>query len=285
LEQGVPLDRAVRMPDVRLPAYVEGLLACGLQSGNLAEVLGQFLRHERMREDLRRQTWLAFAYPAFLLAFLTGWTVCMLAIAQEFQRTFNDLDAAASPLTLVSQHVPWLLGVAAIGLSGFLFVTVLSGRLRIASDLLAAVPIAGLVWRDRNLAEWSDLMALLAKQSIPVGEALGLSATAIRDRSLANGCKAAAVRAESGMPLSRCVTRENVFPCSLMPFLEWGEKSGALADALAAASEWFRRRCELHCNLLTLVVPPLVLLLVMAVTMYVLTAFVSPLFEAIEGML
>src|SRR5688572_6851053 len=51
LEQGVPLDRAVRMPDVRLPAYVEGLLACGLQSGNLAEVLGQFLRHKRMRDD------------------------------------------------------------------------------------------------------------------------------------------------------------------------------------------------------------------------------------------
>jgi len=128
-------------------------------------------------------------------------------------------------------------------------------------------------------------LALLVNQSVSLGPALELSATAVRDRSLSDACKSAATRAASGMPISRCVARENVFPYSLMPFLEWGDRTASLGDALLAAAEWFRRRCELNCNLLTVVAPPLVLLLVMAVTMYVLTAFVSPLFEAISALI
>ena len=285
LDQGIPLDRAVAMPGIHVPAYFTGLLACGLRSGKLALVLEQFLQHQRMRDDLRRQMWSAFAYPVFLVTFLSIWTAFMLTIAQDFQQTFNDLDVKTSSLTLVSQHAPWLLGIFVVSLVGFLLVSTLPGRLRIASDLLAAIPIVGQVWRDRNLAEWSDLLALLVNQSVPLSSALELSATAVRDRSLSDACKSAAMRAASGMPISRCVARENVFPYSLMPFLDWGDRTASLGDALLAAAEWFRRRCELNCNLLTVVAPPLVLLLVMAVTMYVLTAFVSPLFEAISSLI
>src|SRR5688572_21391194 len=63
LEQGVPLESAVRQVRPALPEYVGGLVRAATASGRLAVVLEQHLRAARRTRDLKFRFWISAAYP------------------------------------------------------------------------------------------------------------------------------------------------------------------------------------------------------------------------------
>ena len=47
----------------RIPPHLRGLVAAGVRSGRLGEVLGEFSEYATIGIELRRRLWLNLAYP------------------------------------------------------------------------------------------------------------------------------------------------------------------------------------------------------------------------------
>ncbi len=287
LERGIPLDRAATMPEVRLPPYLCGLLACGLQSDRLGPVLEQFLAHERLRADLKRRIWTAMAYPCLLAVLLALWIAFVAGVlVKDIESIALDFEVEIPPSTrsllAIADYLPQIaLGVVG-GVVMALVLMRLFGRTRVASDLIAAVPLVGPLWRNRGVSEFASLLALLLENAVPLPKALELTATGLDDGSLADACRRSARLAESGQTLSHCAARVRKFPPTLAPIFAWGDRRNASAESLQVAAEWFRSRCDLQSELLAVVVPPISFLFVAVTMLFVVSALFAPLVQLIR---
>ena len=289
LQQGVALDKAADMPDVRLPGHIRGLLSCGLSSGQLGRVLEQFLDHQRMAEELRRRLWSVASYPLMLLALLFGWCLFVSeALVPDLEKVFKDFDITVPAVTIfvfkLAQDWPmivgWLLGLVAVSL---LLTRGIGGR-RAMSDLMANVPLIGKVWRDRGLAEFTSLLGLLLEHATPLPMALQLTAQGVYDGAVADACRRAARLADGGQSLSESIGRVRFFPPSLGPILAWGDRTSAQPEALRAATEMFRTRVELRAQFLSVVFPPLVFVIFGLTVFFVVAALSLPLLKLIRSL-
>jgi type II secretory pathway component PulF len=289
LDDGVPLDRAVAMSDVRIPAYFQGLLACGLRSGNLALVLEQFLCHERMRDDLRQRMWSALAYPSTVLTLLALWIVFVSEVlVKNFEQIFNDFEVELPPITVAviegSKNIPWLAGLVA----GVILLVLVSirwlGRSRVVSEILTSLPLIGKMWRDRGVFEFADRLSLLLEHNVPLPQSLRLTASGLTNGSFIAAAHDSSRLAEAGLSLADCVHRVNIFPATLKPILAWGDRVSSPAEALRSAADWFRTRCDLRGDVLLVVIPPITFLFVTMVMMFTTLALTLPLVKLIESL-
>ncbi len=58
----------------------------------------------------------------------------------------------------------------------------------------------------------------------------------------------------------------------------------APGEGLASASDWFRTRCDLQSDMLTVVIPPVAFLFVTVTVIYVVSGLVAPLIVLIESL-
>jgi general secretion pathway protein F len=289
LDRGVPLDQAAQMSDVRLPPYLCGLLACGLRSGQLGMVLEKFLTHMRMRDDLNRRVWSAFAYPMLLLVLLSFWAIFLSKVLIEgFGKIYLDFEVEL-PLTTTlllagSQYVAWIAGGLIVGIVLIVILLRWCGRWRGVSDVLLAFPLIGPFLQERGLFEFASLLELFLEYGAPLPAALRLTADGISEGAISAGARRSAEIAERGSSLAESIGRVTVFPPSLRPILAWGDRMSAPAEALATAAEWFRMRSELRNDLLVVVIPPITFVLVSTVMIFVVTSLMIPMVKLIESL-
>ena len=102
LEQGMPLDQAVKLRDESVPPHLRGLLAAGMRSGELGSLLDRFYEYLSIGVDLKRRLWLSLAYPALTvgvsLALLFG--VCVFLVGQ-FEAIYQDFGIPLPTMTRV----------------------------------------------------------------------------------------------------------------------------------------------------------------------------------------
>jgi type IV pilus assembly protein PilC len=287
LERGVPLQAAMDMPDLRIPAHLRGVLACGIGSGKLALVLEEFLAHQQLSYELRRRVRSSFAYPVMLMIALALWCWFILAkIVPLMERIFDDfgieLPAITESLLWLSRNGPtivfYLLAAAALVV---LLTRLIAGR-RLMSNLFSAMPLFGPLWRDWGLAEFSSLLALLLEHATPLPAALRMTASGLKDPAVADACRRSAQAASEGRSLSDCVVREREFPWALAPIVAWGERLSLLPSALRTAAEMFRARTEFREQFLGVVLPPFTFVFIAMVIGYVVTALFMPLIKLIQ---
>jgi type II secretory pathway component PulF len=213
LDRGVALESAINMPDVRLPAHLRGILSCGAGAGKLAIVLEQFLQHQQLSYELRRRMWTAIAYPMTLVAALALWCWFILAaIVPGMARVFDDfgiqLPSMTASVIWLSVHrfalffsLPLVFGCAVA------LIFLVGGRASL-SNLFAAAPLFGPLWRDRGLAEFSSLLALLLEHSVPLPAALRTTANGLRDAGVAEASRRSAQSASEGQSLGDSLVGE-----------------------------------------------------------------------------
>ena len=94
LALGMPVDMAVEAATRKLPAHVRGLLAAGMQSGRVDEVLEQLLFEQRRSQEVSREVRSALAYPLLLLAILLAWFLFMVDyVAPRIGSIFDDFGS------------------------------------------------------------------------------------------------------------------------------------------------------------------------------------------------
>ena len=89
--------RACRSPrrstiqEGRIPPHLRGLVAAGVRSGRLGEVLGEFSQYAATGIELRRRLWLNLAYPTLsLLVTLVVFAFVGIVVVPQFEAIFAD---------------------------------------------------------------------------------------------------------------------------------------------------------------------------------------------------
>ena len=289
LERGEPLEVAIASPNLRLPEYFVGLIAAALRSGNFAVILQEFLKHERLTEDMRWRLWRNLAYPVALLALVTAWLVFVLTtLVPQLRKIYEDFDIilpdATRILIAISDYGPMVVaGGVAVLATLLVLLRVLGGR-ALVSDLIASVPLFGPMWRSWSLSELSNLLRVLVEQAIPLPRALELTASGIRDAALAVGCRQAAARVAAGDSLTQSLSAYAVFPPSFLTVVDWGERTSALPQALASATDMFAARAVIRDQFLRTILGPITFIVLAAVMLFVVAAMFMPLMSLIQNL-
>jgi len=287
LDAGVDLSAAIDAEGRRLPAHLRGLVLAGVRSGRLAEVLEEYVDLQRSQLELRRRVWLSLAYPIVLLTLLAALTiVAKVFIVDDLKKVYADfgMNLPAITILFLGAFRPgmWLAGVLLAVIAALpVLLWVVPGAAWVW-PLLYRVPMVGPLLRWSHLSQFSRLMCLLLEQRVPLPDALRLTAAGLRDADLARGCRQVAGEVEAGRPLYESMAARRQFPASLIPVVEWGQRTPALADAFRAAAEMFEGRAQSHGTLLEAVLLPVVFMIITAFVGVFVVAMMIPLIPLIQ---
>jgi len=288
LEGGTPLDIALTETTVWLPAHLRGMLAAGVRSGRLAEVLQESLAYEQLKAETGRRIKSIVAYPLILLAFFLAWMLFVVyGLAPNFATIYDDFGVDIPPAT---ETFLWLCGRGKWLIFGPLLAMIVTPIvLRLfaptvaASWLLARLPLVGPLWRSRSLVGFCNLLSTLLDQAIPLPAALQLTADGLGDGELKAASRKAATETAAGKSLSQTVGDLPAFPHTLRPIVHWGEQLSAQSEALRSAANLYRNQMERQIDLFRVLVPPATFVMV-ALTIWMVEASLLPLQRLVTGL-
>lgn len=298
LERGEPLERIVEDPALGLPPHFRGIIAAGISSSRLAEILEEFIAHQRMTREIRRSVMASLAYPALLIVVLLIWIMLLSSyLLPPLIKMYRDFDIVLPPrpvggfIMRVPDFAEWLrhFGTPLVGtvlglaLLAFLVLSLGYGW-SVASEALSMLPLVGPVWRSCGLAQCSDMLALLTDADVPAAAALRLTGDSLRDAALSRACVTTANRVQAGSSLAQGMQGVPTFPPTLRAVVSWGERSNALGGALRTAAEMFRTRAELYRDLMQTVLPPILFLLIACTATMLLSVFLWPMLVLLQSL-
>jgi type II secretory pathway component PulF len=286
LSRGVPLEAAIAAQGSSLPAHLRGLIAAGVRSGRLPQVLEEFVSLTQRQRELRRRAALSLAYPVLLLVLIALLAVFLrTAIVPQFFKIFRDFGAKLPQMTVlfftVIGPVTWTLAIAAGVLAVIPLLCYLPAMGSWLSSLVSIVPLLGPIVRWSRLTRFAQLMAMLLDQQVPLPEALQLTAASLRGTAFGHGCRRAAEAVEAGRPLDVALAASR-FPPSMMPLVQWGGRTNNLADAFRASAEVFDARAQSQNFLLEIMAVPLAFITVVTVVGFCILALMLPLVILIQ---
>jgi type II secretory pathway component PulF len=254
LESGQPLGQALESHGGRIPSHLRGLVAAGVRTGRLGELLGEFSLFTTARVDLKRRLRLSLAYPALsLLVTVVVFGFVGVAIVPRFEAIFRDFGIPLPGLTIALLALSSRLAAiwqTLLVITGLVVVIVLVAPLVLRPatlrGLASSVPLLGAVWRWISLAEFCHLLAMLLDHRLPMPEALRLAGEGVQDSRIESASERMAVDVEDGKPLSAAMTARPQFPPRLPRLLRWSENQGSLPEVLHMAGEMFAARASAH---------------------------------------
>ena len=197
LRSGCTLPEAIKRQSPALPPYYAALLNAGIRSNRLGDVLGTMTLYARQMADFREAITSALFYPA-VVAVLGFGLLAFVGVDRppkyvEIFREFKmKLPFLTEILLFIGKHpieffvLPPIVVTGGLVLERWWLRSTATGRV-LWARFVNAVPIAGTMIRSARLAAFADLLGILVDQSVPLPEALPLTAVASGDPMLIAG--------------------------------------------------------------------------------------------------
>ncbi|MCC7325254.1 MAG: type II secretion system inner membrane protein GspF [Burkholderiales bacterium] len=273
-----------RYPRAFSPLYC-GLVGAGAETGRLAEVLARLADYLEAREALRQKIVLALIYPAIVTVIALAVIAVLLAYV---------VPQVVSVYQQSRQTLPWLTQ-ALIATSAFfratgglwlavLVVTLASFAVALRRPVLRArwhafllrLPVAGRLLRSLDTARFASTLAILTGSGAPLLRSLDAAAEVVRMQPLRAASLAAAVLVREGVPLSRALREQRVFPPVLIHLVANGEQSGRLAPMLERAAGELERDAERRLAWLAALLQPALIVVMGAIVLVLVLAVMLP---------
>jgi len=295
LQSGLTLPQALQRQQGRVPPFYAALLAAGIRSGRIGDVLATMTFYARSIADFRASVASALFYPAVVLALGLALMIFVgFAVLPQFVQVFQEfklrLPLLTQVLVFIGQYpleilvLPVALAVVGVVTTWWGLQSGPRGRV-LWARFVYGLPLAGTLIRSARLAAFADLLGILVDQSIPLPEALGLAAAASSDPLLTEGGDRIANDLRQGLPLGKALEQHGLVPQLVVWMIGFGEKQGTLGSALHQVAQLYRRQAEVRANLLRTVLPPL-LIVAIAGTLGLLFIFglMAPMGSLLEGL-
>jgi type II secretory pathway component PulF len=149
---------------------------------------------------------------------------------------------------------------------------------------ISALPLFGRLWTWSGQYEFAAMLAGFLDLRLPLARAVDCTGQLLSDRNVARSCCRLVERLEEGQALGASMAQSISFDPVLTSMAAWGESDGLLADALLIASDLFEDRIEQHLSLVRRLIPPLTLIGIGAMAIFVSIGLFIPLIRLIEGL-
>ncbi len=287
LESGKSLPEALDQLGSLVPPSVRALLLAGIKSGRFVEVVEEHLHNRARLGELQRRMRNLLIYPGLLVI------VCMVALVlmehfviSQFREMYDEFDASLPPLThgvlMVSSGVAYFIVGAAAAFVAMWLLLLLGSRSAFRRRLAYRLPLVGRLWRFTVLAQFTRLAALLVRHSVPLPDALHLSAGATGDPELRRSVGRVVTAILAGKPLGARLAADRSLPAGLAQVITWGEDQNALGESLLLAGEMYEARAIGQLSFTAMIAPPLGLTIALFFFGLIIIALMLPLIELLE---
>ncbi len=266
IEQGTPLVEAYSRHQDRFSPVYRALITAGMGGGGaLPDVLDEIAGHASLRTSILEQMRRTMAYPLVATGFVVLVGAALLVFVGSPLGGALGLDPELSS-TRGSGWQAWSgVGVAALALVG---IAVWSMLRKSHDDGVGPaawswkLPLIGRIKTFSAKASFASTLALLLRRSIPLPQAMRLTATATDSPAIRSRVERMAEAAESGSGLTDSVEAGGLISPSLSWFLEAAANEQAAADALDDIASIYRQRLERSADRVALIAAPAAQLLV-----------------------
>jgi general secretion pathway protein F len=259
LEAGESLAETLDDSGVGFPRVYRAVVAAGVRSGNLAAALEGISTAARRAAELRRVMIVAMVYPILVLLVATTMFLFTATKTAPVVTSVYESLRIERPWWYV-----WVDHATALGpdvLVGFWGIAVLGGGMWLVYSSRAATisrrgargfPTVARVLHLGRMATFTDLLAMMVEQQVPLDEAVVLAAEASGDRVLVESSEVIATKIRRGEQAS-------LLPKAFPPLLAWLIQSRTdqepFAKSLRQSADSYRRRALNMGNWLTMYLP------------------------------
>jgi type II secretory pathway component PulF len=293
LERGQSLSAVAASAEGAWPRYFLAMLFAGQRTGKLPVMLNECVVHLRTTADVRRQLWVALAYPAVLI-FVAWLLMSFLAtlILPQFKSIFLGFGTELPGITVailswsdLMRFIGWWslpALVAAIWLAWVCSEPL--GYERLRDSLVSHIPLLGEARRSAALGEFCRLLSLLVRYQVALPEAIRLAAGSVRDADLREACFELATRVQAGESLTEAAVQIGRFSQDLLHLFRWADRGEDFADGLQNAGDVLSAQSRVHSHTLAIVCEPAVTVAIGIAVGFTVIALFMPLVKLLNDL-
>lgn len=295
VEQGEQLSVALgRHPNIFPSMYIR-MIEAGETAGQLEDALQQSVIQMRKAYELSSSIKGAMIYPAVILIAMTGIGIMMVTVVlPQLTALFKDFDAELPLATRILISVTdivsnpfYLVGIfisIAMFLSGFVLL------LRRVPEFRATVhaftlklPIAGNIIKQINLARFSLTFSSLLKSTIPVVDAVNITADTCSNVQYQRALHEGSESVKRGEPLSEALQRNpSLFPPMVVEMVMVGEQSGDVESLLAELATFYNDEVSKTMKNFTTIIEPVIIIVIGVAVAGMAVAVIMPMFSLVQ---
>jgi len=270
------------------PEIDRATVAAGEQAGHLDVVLERLADYAEARQTRGAALATALYYPAFLVVtaiavvmFLMTYVIPKIVVV--FENCHNQLPLVTRALVATSGFMAawwWLLLTAVIATVFLVRSALQRPEVRRAWHLrVLGLPVIGRVVRAANAEQFTRTLAILSASSVPVLEALRISAATMSNLPMREAVLAAAGRIREGAPIARSLAASGLFPPLTIQLIASGEASGTLDDMLGRAADHLEREVDNTVRRAQALLGPVVLLFMALIVVTIMASVLIPILQ------
>lgn len=296
VEKGQELSEVLsEYPKVFPPIYVK-MVHAGEVSGKLDESLEQIVIQMKKTQALNSSIRGAMIYPAVILTAMGGVGVFMaFFVLPKLIDIFKEFDAELPLPTRILIGIvnaasnPWyVIGflIIVIGsISGFVYALKAAPAFRTAVHRLnLRLPIAGPVIREINLARFSLTLSSLLKSTIPIIDAVDITADTCTNVEYRTALHQTATDIKSGKPLSELLARSpQLFPPIVTEMILVGERTGEVDHLLNELSGFYSDEVDKTMKNFTTIIEPVIIIVLGVAVAGVAVSIVLPMYTLVQN--
>ena len=293
VREGSSLSSALRHVSPSFGDLFCNLVSAGEISGSLPQLLKRQATFLVTIDDLQKKVVSALIYPSMIFVLGIGliflfMTYLVPQLTVLFEKTGKELPLLTRLLINTSSflsHYWWaiLAGVAAVVVAFSQYIRTSGGKKWWHRTQLR-LPLFGAVLKGRFYAQFSQTMANLIGNGIPLLTALRLMNSATANVHLRGLMEKVVDMVGEGGSLSRALQRVGEFPPLFIDMVSVGEQTGDLAKALDKVGKRYDKELNIRIQRLTSLVQPVVILVMACMVGLIAYSIINGIFDAISGL-
>lgn len=292
VSEGKSLSQALSLyPKQFGPVYI-ALIKAAESSGLLDKVLGRLAENLERSEDLKKKITSAMFYPLIVIIGVLGVVVLMNVVVIPQLGTLYEQMSLELPLPtrivlasskLFTNYLPLGIILTIAGVIGYKkFASTETGKKTI-DKIKLKLPVFGSIFELSILDEVSRTLSLLIGAGTSIIEALNISANVAGNVWYKEAIDRSAKMVEKGVPLSRALEDQRMFPLTLVQMVKVGETTGRIDEGLGKVAGYFERDLDLKVKNLTTALEPIIIVFLGSVVGFIILAIITPIYGLVTS--
>ena len=286
MDRGRSLEETLTDSGKLLPTHISGLILAASRTGQLGEALFSLVELQQSTTRLRQELIRGLLYPFVVLFLACGILLFVMYLLTGMLKTLflefgMQLPMSARLLIWWRDQGIWLVGCFVVAVIVLAFVIRILGGGRRWCRLMGTMPLFGPLWHWASVAEWSGLLSVLLRNNVPLPDALRWAGRGTRDVQVGYLSMRLADGVARGRSLSQMLLATGEIPGGMVPLLEWGERTGNLAESFHEGQEMLSQCARMRSMLLQTVVPPVLYIFIGCMALFVVVGELAPMVSLI----
>ena len=288
VEAGAPLSRAIQnQGEIFSPSYTS-ILRAGEASGKIGKVMRRLADTLEKQREFGSKVKGAMVYPGIITVAMFGvFFLIVVFVIPKMSAIYDsfDIDLPFMTRVLIALsdfliHFWWIAIslVTGIIVSIKIFSATNEGE-TIFSIISLKLPVFGEITRQSSIVEFTRTLGLLDQAGVPIIEALAISKNAMKNKLFRDSVDRFIDDVKHGLPLSKSIQKEEIFPQMVSQMLVVGEETGTVGERLDGLAKYYEGEVDKVVKNLSTAMEPLIMLMLGVMVGVLIISVIMPIYQ------